>query len=133
MKKQKLLEIVKFCVSGAISLGVYYIVLYTLTEFVKVWYPISALISSTLTYSISFIFQKYWTFKNKDKKMIPKQITFYFILSASLTGSNSLLLYILVEYLNLHYLVAQIFLTGILSVVSFILTKKIFTKNSVSS
>lgn len=126
MKKQKFLEIVKFCLGGGTSLGAYYITLYVLTEFAGVWYPISAAIGSVLTYTISFLFQKYWTFKNKENKKIPKQIFFYLSMSVGLLCANSIFLYILVEYINLEYLIAQVIITVILSVVSYLITKRIF-------
>ncbi|KKP91309.1 MAG: GtrA-like protein [Candidatus Nomurabacteria bacterium GW2011_GWD2_36_14] len=128
MKTKKIPKIAKFGISGIICVGLYYLTLYCLTEFVEIWYPISAAIGSILSYTSSFLFQKYWTFDNKDKKEIPKQILRYFIMSGVLLCANSIFLYLLVEYINLKYLIAQIFITVILSIVSYLITKKIFAK-----
>jgi len=126
IEKNKFFEIMRFCIGGGMGLGVYYVALYVLTEFANLWYPISAIIGSIFNYGISFLFQKYWTFKNKDSAMIPKQVTFYFLMSVSLTFANSILLYLLVEYANLKYLIAQVIITVILSVISYLVTKRIF-------
>jgi len=128
LKNTEIFKLAKFGISGIICVGLYYVTLYCLTEFVKIWYPISAAIGSVLSYTSSFLFQKYWTFKNNDKKKIPKQIFRYFIMSGVLLCANSIFLYLLVEYINLKYLIAQIFITVILSIVSYLITKKIFAK-----
>lgn len=128
MKKKEILRIAKFGISGIICVGLYYLTLYCLTEFVKIWYPISAAIGSILSYTSSFLFQKYWTFENNNRKKIPKQITQYFIMSGVLLCVNSIFLYLLVEFVNLKYIIAQIFITVILSIVSYLITKKIFAK-----
>ncbi len=128
MKKRSIVRIAKFGISGIICVGLYYLTLYCLTELIKVWYPISATIGSILSYTSSFLFQKYWTFENRDRRKIPKQLPKYFIMSVGLTCSNSLFLYLLVEYKKLNYLVAQIFITVILSIISYLFTKRIFAK-----
>lgn len=124
-KEREIIKIAKFGISGIICVGLYYLTLYYLTEFIEIWYPVSAVIGSILSYAISFLFQKYWTFENKNKKEIPKQALKYFIMSGGLTCANSLFLYLLVEYKNLNYLFAQIFITVVLSIVSYLITKKI--------
>ena len=128
MKKASITRIAKFGISGILCVGLYYLVLYCLTEFIGIWYPVSAAIGSVLSYISSFLFQKYWTFENKDKKEIPKQVLKYFVMSGGLLCANSLFLYLLVEYIHLKYLIAQIFITIILSIVSYLITKKIFAK-----
>lgn len=128
MKEKEILKIAKFGISGILCVGLYYLTLYCLTEFIKIWYPISAAIGSVLSYTSSFLFQKYWTFENKDKREIPKQVLKYFIMSGGLLVANSSFLYLLVEYKKINYLIAQIFITVILSIVSYLITKKIFAK-----
>jgi len=124
--KHRFLEIVRFCTGGVISVGVYYITLYALTEFAKIWYPISSIFGSVLMYGISFLFQKFLTFKNKETKTIPKQLILYFSMAIIFLVTNSFLLFVMVEYLHLKYLIAQIFLTCVLSIISYLTTKKIF-------
>ena len=127
MKRQRFIQIVRFCIGGGMALSIYYVLLYVLTEFAGIKYYLSAGIASVFNYTTSFLFQKYWTFKNKENKTIHRQIIFYVCLASSLSLLNSLFLYLLVQYAHLPYLLAQVFITVILTVVSFILTKKIFT------
>jgi putative flippase GtrA len=129
LNKKRFFEIVRFCLGGGTALLIYYITLYILTEFVGIVYYISAILGSILNYTTSFLFQKYWTFKNKEVKTIHKQIIFYVCLASSLSLLNSIFLYLLVQYAHLPYLLAQVFITIVLTVVSFILTKKIFARH----
>lgn len=126
--KKELRSIILFCIGGGISVGIYYLVLYYLTEKIQVWYPISAIIGSVIMYSISFVFQKFLTFENKETEDLKKEIIKYFFMSSSFTLSNSILLYILVEFMHLGYFRAQLILTVILSVCSYFITKKILKK-----
>jgi len=128
MKKQRFFEIVRFGTSGVIVLSAYYITLYGLTEFMKVKYYLSATVGSVLSYTISFLFQKYWTFKNKDIKTIPRQAILYICMALGLLFLNSTFLYLLVQYSRLEYLIAQIIITVVLSVVSYLVTKRIFAR-----
>ncbi len=126
MNKQKYLQITRFLVGGGVGVVVYYVALYILTEFAMVWYVVSATIAFILNNGINFIIQRFWTFKNNDTKAVPMQLTLYFGMGISVLVINTALLYILVEYAHLYYLMAQLILTVILTVVSFVITKKIF-------
>ncbi len=124
----KFKKILLFCFGGGISVGIYYIILYTFIEYLKIWYPISAVIGSVIMYSISFLFQKFLTFENKEIRTLKKEMLMYFGMAISLLLANSILLYILVEFIHLQYLIAQLVLTVVLSVVSYFTTKRILSK-----
>ncbi len=121
-----LAQIVKFCVGGGAGVLVFYLVLYTLTEWVGIWYLASAIVASVLNYGLNFLILKFWAFRNTDKKAIPLQAIQYFGMAAGLFFTNTALLYSLVEYLHLRYLVAQLGLTIALSAVSFAVSRWIF-------
>lgn len=128
MKKvQALSRVVKFCVGGGLGVATYYASLYILTEFVHFWYVVSAIIAFILNYAVNFTVQKFWTFENKDIKAIQQQIVMYFSMGVVFLPTNTLLLYLLVEYVHVQYLLAQLILTGLLSVISYFITHKIFT------
>lgn len=126
MEKQKFFEIIRFCLGGIIGVSVYYIILYTLTEYAGVWYLFSSIIAYVFNYISNFFIQKFWTFKNKNTQKIPKQIFLYFVIAGVFFISNTMLLYIFVEYGKISYMHSQIILTIILSIASYFTTKKIF-------
>lgn len=124
--KSSLWQVIRFGFVGVLAVGLYYRILYTLTEFLHVWYLLSAIIAYVFNIISNFILHKYWTFKHKDKQKVRKQIFWYFVLCTSFFIINTASLYILVEIVHLYYLHAQIILTVILSIASYFLTKRIF-------
>jgi putative flippase GtrA len=119
-------QIVRFLVAGSIGLALYFFMLYALTDWLKIWYILSAIIASLANFLVNFILQKFWTFKNREKKDVPRQIRNYFILGVATFLSNLLGLYLLVEYAHLYYLIAQALVTVVQTFFSFIFTRRIF-------
>lgn len=126
MNRQQLLLILRFLVSGGIGVIAYYTILYSLTEFAGMWYLASAIVAFFVNYVINFATQKFWTFQNKDIEAAPKQLATYLAMSVALLATNTGLLYFLVEYFHFQYLLAQLILTVLLTIASFVMTRKIF-------
>jgi len=123
----------KFCVGGGLGVLTAYVTLYVLTEFMHVWYVASAVIAAILNYAVNFTMQKFWTFEDKDMTKVHKQAALYFTMGAVFMPTNAGLLYVLVEYLHVHYMLAQVILTILFSVASYFITHKIFTPKTPSS
>ena len=126
MNKLKLLQVLRFLLGGGIGVVAYYVVFYILTEMLGTWYVISAVIAFILNNGINFAIQKFWTFQSSGTKAIPKQLSMYFVMGVCILVVNTTLLYALVEHAHLYYLVAQIMLTILLTIASFVITKRIF-------
>lgn len=126
MNKRKFRQIFRFLVGGGVGVLAYYLTLYILTEMAGLWYVTSAVIAFALNNGVNFLIQKYWAFNSTNTKAVPKQLTLYFGMGLVILVVNTVLLYSFVEYVHLHYLIAQLILTGTLTVVSFGVTKKIF-------
>jgi dolichol-phosphate mannosyltransferase len=124
--KKTLFQLIRFGFSGGAGVIAGYITLYTLTEFAGVWYLFSSVAAGIVNGGINFFLEKFWTFQNKDKEHIYTQAKWYTILRISLFASDVGLMYIFVEYFHIYYLFAQIFITIILSIISFIVCRKIF-------
>lgn len=121
-----LAQVVKFCIGGGAGVLVFYLVLYTLTEWLGIWYLASAIVASVLNYGLNFLILKFWAFRNMDKEAIWGQAIQYFSMALGIFFANTTLLYSLVEYLHLQYLVAQLGLTLVFSAVSFAVSRWIF-------
>jgi dolichol-phosphate mannosyltransferase len=119
-------QVVRFCVAGAAGLIAYYAALYGLTEYLGVWYVISAVIGFVLNTGLNFTLQKFWTFQNKEAYRVGRQLVLYVTMAVSFLAGNTLLLYLMVEYLRLWYIGAQLILTIVISVLSFIISGRIF-------
>ena len=118
-------QVIRFGLVGVVSVSLYYGILYGLTEFLHIWYLLSAIIGYVVTNTSNFILHKFWTFKNKDKQKIKKQMFQYLILCIVFFVANTVCLYVLVDVIHIYYLYAQIGLTIVLSICSYFLTKRI--------
>lgn len=124
------MQILKFLCAGTVGTILYYIALYTLTEVIEVWYLISSIFASILNYSSNFIFQKFWTFENHDTQALQRQVQCYVAMTAVLFATNTILLYVLVEYAHFWYITAQIIVTAITTAISFLISRRIFARSS---
>ncbi len=122
----QLSQVMRFLSAGGLGVLLYYLILYILTDVVGVWYMVSAVIASIVNYSSNFVLQKFWTFENKETKNIHWQAGKYAAMMVSLFVANLLLLYVLVEYAHLWYLIAQVIVTILLTVISYLVSRRIF-------
>lgn len=126
MKKQQRLEIAKFCLVGGISVLIGYIILYVLTEYVSFWYLASSIIAFFVSNTISFMLQKFWTFKDTERKNIYKKFVLYMIVTIVYFLINTAGIYTITEYFHIYYILSQIIMTIILSISSYFTSRIIF-------
>src|SRR3989344_9424162 len=123
-------QIVKYVISGGTSALVELSLLYVLTEYFNVWYMVSFLLALIIAFVVSFLMQKFWTFENSTTQELHKQASLYFVVTLTHAGLNISALYIVVEYFGMWYILAQIFIGGILALSSFIIYKFFIFKNN---
>ena len=119
-------QVMRFYVAGAAGVIAYYAALYGLTEYLGVWYVTSAVVGFTLNTGLNFTLQKFWTFQNKETHMVSRQLVRYVAMLVSLLIGNTVFLYRMVEYLQMWYIGAQVILTVVISILSFIISIRIF-------
>ncbi len=119
-------EFFKFALVGFIGTIINLLVLYSFTEFLKIYYLISAVFAFIISATNNFILNKIWTFKENIKhKFLNKYFKFLFVSIAALLV-NLFFLYIFTEFLEIYYLVSQVFAIGISLIINF-LGNKIWT------
>jgi putative flippase GtrA len=128
--KESLRRMARFMMSGGAVLAAYYAPYYLLTEFCGVWYLASSVVGSIISSVVNFILQKFWTFENKSMANVHFQALASAFLAIGFTVANGGMLYILVGELHLHYLLAQLIVSGILCVVSYIISGWIFREQT---
>lgn len=126
-KQSRLGQIVRFCLSGFVSVGLSYATLYCLTEYARVWYMASAAVATVLNYTLNFLLHKFWTFGEKSMKAVPRQAGKYVAMVTTFYVTGAVSMYVMVEWLHIWYMYAQVILTVIISIISFVVTKWIFT------
>lgn len=117
-------QILKFGVVGGIAFVIDYVLLYILTEFVGIHYLISSIISFTVSVIFNYILSIKWVFDVK-KKQGTKEFIIFIILSVIGLLINSLIMYLMVDILKIHYMISKLVSTFIVMVYNFI-TRKIF-------
>ena len=123
----------RFLVSGGLAAAVNIGTLYVLTEYAHIHYLQSAVLSFSAAFFVGFFLQKFWTFKDTRKEAIRWQMIMYLGLALINLLVNTLLIYVLVEYMHLWYVGAAVTSTALLAVNNFFIYKHvIFTKKEES-
>jgi len=124
MTHERLMEIIRFCFVGGVSFLIDYSLLYALTEFAGIYY----LYSSAISFSVSVVFN-YWlcvayVFKGA-KKQTPRQAIFFFVTGAIGLVLNQFCMWLFVAIVGLHYMLAKIFATAIVTVWNYVTKRKV--------
>lgn len=119
----KYLIILRYIVSGSTAFAVNFVFLYIFTEVFGIWYLSSAILSFTFSLIVSFLLQKIWTFQNKDMEKADRQLSFYLVITIVNLAVNTILMYWFVGKMEIHYLLAQIITSIIISLYSFLIYK----------
>ncbi len=123
-KNKLLYEIIGYLFGGGTAAFADFISLFFLTSYIGIWYWYSAAISFIIGSIINYSINKKLTFKNKYKKIHVQYLLFVVIAFTSLIW-NQIIMYVGVEYVHLHYLVAKIISLGLVFIWSFTMHKKI--------
>lgn len=123
MTRERMLEIVRFCFVGGVSFLMDYSILFALTEFAGVYY----LYSSAVSFSITVVFN-YWlcviyVFKGAGKQSA-RQAMIFFGTGVIGLGLNQFCMWFFVDVVGLHYMIAKIFATAIVTIWNYITKRK---------
>lgn len=113
------LKVVRFVISGGSAAVVHLSVLWFLTDILDLWYLISGVVAFLVAFVVSFLMQKYWTFKNRSVDKIKTQTGTYFFIAVFNLGLNTFMLYLFVEIFHVHYLLAQLVIGAVVAVWSY--------------
>ncbi len=113
----------KYIISGGTAAGVDLVLLYALTDIFGLWYLLSAILAFIAAFFISFYLQKFWTFSDNSREKILKQMILYFMVGLINLCINTLGMYILVDKLEVMYVLAQIIMGALIAISSFLIYK----------
>ena len=123
MNREKLQEFVRFCFVGGLSLLVDMGILFGLTEFFGVNYLYSAGISFTVSVIFNYWLCVVYVFKGA-RKQTPKQATIFIGSSIIGLGLNQLCMWFFVEIILLHYMIAKLGATVIVTLWNYVMKRK---------
>jgi len=120
---EKFKEFVRFCIVGGLSLLVDMGILFALTDFFGVHYLYSAGISFTVSVIFNYWLCVIYVFKGA-KKQTPKQATIFIGSSIIGLGLNQLCMWFFVEIIFLHYMIAKLGATVIVTLWNYVMKRK---------
>lgn len=120
-------RVARFFIAGMLTVLVNLAALYALTEYAHLWYIASSIVAFSISYGVNFSLQKFWTFKHRGVHAITYQLPLHFALALGNLTLNTLILFVLVEWMHVWYLFAQIIAAIIIAFESFFLSRKIFS------
>ncbi|MFZ1987934.1 MAG: GtrA family protein [Minisyncoccia bacterium] len=117
-----LLRVTRFVVSGIVAAGVNLAIFHVLTSMVGLWYLYAVVVAFLISFFVSFLLQKLWTFKDGSSETIHKQVASFFLLQFSNMFLNITGVFVLVEYAGFWSIAAQFITLLILAVETFLIS-----------
>lgn len=121
-----LVRLVRFIISGGTGAFVDLSFLYIFTSIFHIWYVISTAAAFIIAFGVSFVLQKYWTFRDHSNDQLHKQASLYFIVAVANLFLNTYLVYFFVQSFHIHYIVSQIIASIIIAFESFFIYRYLF-------
>jgi len=100
-------QFIKFCLVGTLNAIVDYSVYLILSRVFSVYFLYANIAAILVAMIFSFIFNKYWTFRNHDKK-IHTQTAKFVIVNLIYFLLNNSIVFALVNYLEMYDLLAKV-------------------------
>jgi len=113
---------VKFCIVGALGVGVNMGLLYALTELAGLYYLVSSAIAIECSFISNFILHELWTWRGVGEPGAShrlKRLAKFHVVCGIGLGINLSLLYILTEYLDIYYILSNLIAIGVVTLWNF--------------
>ena len=120
------MQIIRFLITGTLTASINLTALYLLTEYAGIWYIYSSILAFAVAFSFNFTLQKYWVFQSGEHTKIPRQLPLHLGVALVNLVINTILLYLLVEYVHVWYVLAQAIASAIIAVETFFALRWIF-------
>jgi len=116
---QKYKVYIKYLISGGTAATTDLALIFLFTSVFGIWYLLSAVIAFVFAFGVSFVLQKFWTFRNNEMEQIKKQLAMYLSLSLFNLIINTGAMYVLVDIIGWHYFISQIIIAASIAIFSF--------------
>ena len=113
----------RYLVSGGTAAAINLGLLYILVSLLHLWYLGATVIAFVVSFVASFILQKFFTFMEGSRERIPFQLGVYLGIILANLLVNVFLMFLIVDKLGMHYLIAQFFASGFIAIYSYFLYK----------
>ena len=128
MKKELIKQILKFDVVGGIAFVIDYLVLYICTDFLNIYYLVSAVISFTVSVIFNYILSVKWVFVINNNFSKRKNFIIFIVLSIIGLILNEIIMYLMVDVINVYYMFSKLISTFVVMIFNFVTRKVILEK-----
>jgi putative flippase GtrA len=119
-------RIIRYLFSGGTAAAVNIGLLFVFTHYAHFHYLVSGVLAFCSAVVVSFLMQKKWTFQDHSQEDTHRKFVIYLTVSTINLVANTLLLYLFTDIFHIHYIVSQVFASGIVAVWSFFIYRKMF-------
>jgi putative flippase GtrA len=116
-------EFTRYFFAGSLTFLTDFMVLLLLTEVVGINYLWSNLAAVSVGIALSYLFCVKWVFLNRRYNNVSIELPLFVLTCFTGVSLNELMLWVAVEFGNIHYLVSKVIVTGIVFVFNFYLKK----------
>ncbi|STY28220.1 putative GtrA-like protein [Legionella wadsworthii] len=115
-------RILYFLGIGGFAALIHLFTVYNLVNYLQVQALIANVFAFLIAFNVSFLGHKYFTFSRLNNEKI-LSLPHFFLVAASAGIINETLYFLLLQFTQLHYLLALFLVLGIVSVYSFIISR----------
>ncbi len=123
--EQRIFRVARYLVAGGTGAFVNLGTLFVLVHFGEFYYLTGSVVSFLVAFSVSFILQKLWTFRDfeKNNALVGKQLYRYLLIALFNLFLNVLFMYFFVDIFGFWYMLAQFVSAGLIAILSYYLYK----------
>lgn len=121
---------IKYVISGGTAAFTDLAILFILEHFFDKHYLVASMVAFSVAFFVSFLLQKFWTFKDNSMDTVHHQMFKYLFVGLVNLGINTLFMYIFVDIMGVWYILAQILSGFIIACGSFFIYKIFIFKNT---
>ena len=127
MSSGTLARVVRFVIAGSLATATSATVLYVSITIFGVWYLAASAIGFLAGFLVSFTLQKFWTFRDRNTEDVTRQASIYLAILLVNLGLNTLIVFLLVEYVTFVPVLAQITASLLIACESFFVYQYLFS------
>jgi putative flippase GtrA len=109
--------------AGGAAAGTNLLLLYIFHGIFGLWIVLSTSLAFAVAFFVSFFLQKFWTFRDNEREQIVRQMSLYLAVGLTNLAINAVAMYLLVEILQVWYMLAQVVVGALIASESFLIYK----------
>lgn len=126
--KELIAQLFKFGIVGVIAFFIDYGILWCLTEYIGLWYLLSAFISFIISVTFNYFASMKYVFVPREDMSERKQFLLFVGMSAIGLCINEAGMWLLVDLVGIYYMISKIGVTAVVMVYNFITRKLVLER-----